>query len=155
MVPVDMLYMLDLRLKEIKEKPDLPFGGVALYVFGDLLQLPPVMAKFPFQEPRQENFKLAHALDPLWETFDVIKLTHNHRQGQDKMFADILNRIREGQQTDDDLKILLPRVCPRNDSSIPENSIYIFATNDKVNKMNEFCLQVKISVIRSSGHPDP
>ena len=32
-------------------------------------------------------------------------------------------------------------MCPRNDSSIPENSIYIFATNDKVNKMNDFCLK--------------
>ena len=141
MVPVDMVYMLDLRLKEIKQKPDLPFGGVAVYFFGDLLQLPPVMAKFPFQEPKNENFKLAHALDPLWETFDVIKLTHNHRQGEDKMFAEILNRIRVGQETDDDLKILSTCVCPRNDPSIPENSLYIFATNDKVNKMNEFCLE--------------
>ena len=141
MVPVDLFNMLDLRLKEIKEKPDLPFGGVAVYVFGDLLQLPPVMAKFPFQEPRNENFKLAHALDPLWETFDVIMLTHNHRQGDDKVFADILNRVRVGQKTDEDMKILSSCLRSKNDPSIPKESVYVFATNDKVNKLNEFCLE--------------
>ena len=30
MVKADMLYQLDLRLKELKETPDLPFGGVAV-----------------------------------------------------------------------------------------------------------------------------
>ena len=39
MVKTDMLYQLDLRLKELKEKYDVPFGGVAVFLFGDLLQL--------------------------------------------------------------------------------------------------------------------
>ena len=141
MVPVDMLYQLDLRLKEIKERPDLPFGGVAVYLFGDLLQLKPVLAAYPFQEPKNENFKLAHALEPLWSTFDVIKLNKNHRQGDDKTFADMLNRIRMGEETSEDIQTLSSRIRSRNDPTIPEDAIHIFATNDQVNKMNEMCLE--------------
>ena len=134
MVPVDMLYQLDLRLKEIKERPNIPFGGVAVYMFGDLLQLKPVLAPYPFQEPKNDNFKLAHALEPLWSTFDVIKLNKNHRQGADKIFADILNRIRVGEETSGDIDLLSSRIKSRNDPTIPKDAIYIFSTNDQVNK---------------------
>ena len=77
MVPVDMLYMLymlNLRLKEIKEKTDLPFGGVAVYV------LVTCYSSHLSNFHSKNNVKLAHAL---WETFDVIKLTQNHRQGEE------------------------------------------------------------------------
>ena len=45
MIKADMLYQLDMRLREVKEKPDLDFGGVAVFMFGDILQLRPVKAK--------------------------------------------------------------------------------------------------------------
>ena len=38
MIKADMLYLLDLRLKEIKQRTDLPFGGVAVFLLGDILQ---------------------------------------------------------------------------------------------------------------------
>ena len=38
MVKVDMLYQLDLRLQEIKEKIGTPFGGVSILAFGDMMQ---------------------------------------------------------------------------------------------------------------------
>ena len=43
MVKTDMLYMLDLRLQEITERVNIPFGGVAIFVFGDIMQLKPCM----------------------------------------------------------------------------------------------------------------
>ena len=50
----DMLYQLDLRQKELKEKYDVPFGGVAVFLFGDLLQLRPTAARCIFDEPSNE-----------------------------------------------------------------------------------------------------
>ena len=44
MVKSDMLYQLDLRLREVKSKPDVLFGGVSIVLFGDILQLRPVQS---------------------------------------------------------------------------------------------------------------
>ena len=101
----DMLYFLDLRLREIKEKPDTVFGGVAVFLFGDLLQLRPVKARYCFEEPRSEKFQLSFLIQSLWHLFEVIILQHNHRQGEDKVYADLLNRASIGVVTEEDVKI--------------------------------------------------
>ena len=38
MVKADLLYQLDMRLREITQKPEKIFGGIAIYTFGDMLQ---------------------------------------------------------------------------------------------------------------------
>ena len=45
-------------------------------------------------------------MDPLWEKFDVINLEINHRQEEDKDYANMLNRIRIGEQTEEDIEEL-------------------------------------------------
>ena len=57
MIKADMLYQLDLRLKELKQREDLPFGGVDVFLFGDILQLRPVRARYVFEEPQNQSFK--------------------------------------------------------------------------------------------------
>ena len=42
MVKADQLYQIDLRLRELMMQPNKLFGGVALLVFGDVMQLKPV-----------------------------------------------------------------------------------------------------------------
>ena len=84
MVKADMLYQLDLHLKELKEEYEIPFKGVSVFLFGDLLQLRPTAAKFIFDEPSNVQFQLRHAIESHWENFQVVNLTHNHRQGNDK-----------------------------------------------------------------------
>ena len=42
MLGVDQFDMTDLRLRQAKNEPDLPFGGLGLTMSGDLMQLPPV-----------------------------------------------------------------------------------------------------------------
>ena len=56
LVDSDMLYKIDLRLKEVKQNEKL-FGGVALFCFGDLLQIKPVKGRYIFQAPKCEDFK--------------------------------------------------------------------------------------------------
>ena len=81
-------------MKEIKENYDVPFGGVSICLFGDLLQIRPKAARFIFEEPSNEQFQISHAIESLWGQFKVVNLAYNHRQGTDKIYADLLNRMR-------------------------------------------------------------
>ena len=137
MIKADMLYQLDLRLKEIKQRPELPFGGVSVFLFGDILQLRPVLARYIFEEPICEGFQLAFLLDSLWEKFDIVILTTNHRQGEDKIYADILNRIRVGNIEEEDMQKLEERVRPINHPDIPKEALVISCKNKDVNAINE------------------
>ena len=90
-----------------------------------------------FEEPTSEKFKLVFSIQSLWEKFKFVSLRKNHRQGEDKIYADILNRIRSGTFTDDDIKKLQTRVFPVNDQAIPGNALVITCTNAEVNRINE------------------
>ena len=76
-------------------------------------------------------------IDPLWLKFEVILLTMNHRQGEDFIYAEILNRIRTGSQTEDDCAILKGRVREETSPDFPAQALYIICTNNGVNKVNE------------------
>ena len=136
-VDADMLYKIDLRLREVTQK-DLPFGNVAIFVFGDLMQIKPVKGRYIFQSPKNEQFQIAHEMGPLWEGFECINLEINHRQGEDKEYGDMLNRIRIGEETAEDIERLKGRVRDETHEDIKKetNALYIFGTNRKVNQMN-------------------
>ena len=83
-------------------------------------QLKPVRGRYIFQQPACEEYHAAYGdgTDSLWRSFDVINLTHNHRQGAEKDFADLLNRVRTGEQTEDDLETLKSRVRQEGDPEL-------------------------------------
>ena len=93
--------------------------------------------RYPFEKPYCPEYNKSHAIDPLWEQFRPIILRENHRQGDDKVFADILNRIARGKHNDEDLKILSRRVKPKDDPSVPEDALFIFSINANVTEQNE------------------
>ena len=137
LVDADMLYKIDLRLKEVKQNENI-FGGIALFCFGDLLQIKPVKGRYIFQEPKCDDFKLANAVKPHWNCFRIINLEENHRQGNDKGYAEILNRIRIGEQTDEDMIGLEKRVRPKNHTDLKDkDAMYLFGKNKPVDEMNE------------------
>ena len=72
----------------------------------------------------------------LWDLFEVIGLKTNHRQGESGTYADLLNRIRTGDQTEEDIALLKTRVFPRNSQLIPEDGLLITGTNKIVNEVN-------------------
>ena len=125
MVKSDLLYQLDLRLQEITEKVGTPFGGLALFVLGDMMQLKPCMGRYAMQEPLNNDFRVTHALSPRWAMFKVILLEKNHRQGNDKTYAELLNRIRVGEQTAEDIALLKTRVRRRNHPDLKTASSFI------------------------------
>ena len=135
MVSADLFYNLDLRLREIT-MVDRVFGGISVLVFGDLYQLQPPKARYTFQEPTNKEHGLAYAIRNLWRLFTVVNLETNHRQGEDKSYGDLLNRVRTGDHTEEDLALLRTRIRPKTDPSL-EDAIHVYGTNAKVNARNK------------------
>ena len=66
----------------------------------------------------------------------MINLEENHRQGKDKIYADLLNRIRLGKQTKEDIQILKSRVRPKGHSDL-KGALFISAKVKSVASFNE------------------
>ena len=91
----------------------MPFGGITV---GDLYQLKPVMGQFVFEDYRNNYDPLA---TNLWtQHFKIYELTEIMRQKHDKKFAQLLNRLRIGAYTKNDIKIL-KSTKTKNKHSIP------------------------------------
>ena len=140
MMKSDQLYQIDLRLRELKQNNKV-FGGIAICLLGDPAQLKPVKGRFVFDKPVCEDYHLSYGdgSSSLWKNFEVINLTENHRQGDDKDYADLLNRIRIGEQTEDDMDLLRTRVRKKYHPDL-KDSLYIAAKRAIVNEHNEKCL---------------
>ena len=113
------------------------FGGLSMIVFGNLFQLKPVHGSYIFDTRKPESY--------LWQKFDVSLLTTNHRQANDKTWAEILNRIRTGQPTDADIDALKQRTTI--DTSVPpfDTALRIFPTRKQVKEYNDQCLTLLTS----------
>ena len=122
-------------LQEVKQKSQI-FGGVSICLFGDIMQLKPVKGNYIFEEPRDSHHLEYYNLENLWNLFDVIELNENHRQGNDKIYLDILRRIRIGEHTEEDVKVLKTRERDEHSSDLPKDAQYIYGTNKCVNTCN-------------------
>ena len=139
-VGADMLYRIHYRLKEIFQTPDnVLFGGLDVILVGDLLQLPPVQSSMVFKKPK--SVKLAAAFDVLkiWERFQPIILKENHRQKDEKEWADCLNRFRVGVVTEPDVARLRKRVT--TEEFLDQNSLHVFYKNKDVTNHNKRMLE--------------
>ena len=107
---------IDNRLKDVKGSP-LPFGGVSIVAIGDLFQLQPVMDDYIFKDLSTEYGILA---PNLWQ--ELLKMFELHeimRQREIKQFAEMLNRLRDGKHTQEDIAMLKQRVLQPNNGSYP------------------------------------
>ncbi|XP_030849505.1 uncharacterized protein LOC105444942 [Strongylocentrotus purpuratus] len=134
MVGCDMLMTIDQRLREIKGT-DIIFGGITVLAFGDLYQLAPVCQRFVFQEVKDLFARLAGSL---WQdNFMIAELTEIMRQKDDKEFAELLNRIREGVHTEDDVANLQQCCISSEDKIDLSDALHVYSTNAKVDAYNE------------------
>ena len=104
MMSAELLEKIDLICREVSTPPSnlKPFGGKSIILFGDLYQLPAVVA--------QPCYRQIY-LSPVWPQFKPFFLKDNCRQKGDLVFQGILNCIRDGTQTNDDIAVLQTRVC--------------------------------------------
>ena len=123
------------RLKDIKGSKE-NFGGVSIIAIGDLFQLEPVMDRYIFKD--LDNSEYAILAPNLWqEYFKMFELKEIMRQRESKVFAEILNRLREGNHTNDDILKLKERMIEENGIHDPMNVPHLFIQNIKVNEFNE------------------
>ena len=131
----------------------MPFGGVNVITVGDLYQLKPVMGQFVFEDYRNNYGPLA---TNLWtEHFKIYELTEIMRQKDDKKFAQLLNRLRIGAHTKNDIKILKSTKTKnkhlKNKNSIPHfypTLQQVNLHNEKVTKKpNNFCIKSRCTDI--------
>ena len=80
------------------------------------------------QCPVTKQFWIAYEIDSLWHKFECIILENNHRQGEDKEYANMLNRIRVGQETSEDIAKLNERVRGENHRDIQKKQSPFFWT---------------------------
>jgi energy-coupling factor transporter ATP-binding protein EcfA2 len=100
MLPYEYLYQINLRLQELKGCQEL-FGGVNVLLFGDLMQLPPVIGTPIYLQPEEMEGTLH-----LFHQFNFCELTEIVRQRGDSTFVDLLNNLREGRMTVEQYEVL-------------------------------------------------
>lgn len=137
MVRADLLDAIDLFLR-INRDDRRPFGGVQMIFFGDLFQLPPVVAS-PMERQyfqtyyRSPYFFSARVFEEGFE-FEMVELSHVYRQEQ-RHFLRLLDAIRLNRADESDLEDLNRRFMPDFD---PGNSfITLSARNATVDSINQ------------------
>ncbi|WVN90430.1 uncharacterized protein L203_105666 [Cryptococcus depauperatus CBS 7841] len=99
MIDGDLLDKLDYIGRQLREN-DYPFGGIQLIISGDFFQLPPVdkigTPKFAFE---------AKVWSKLFSSGNMASLTRVFRQ-RDNRFVKVLESMRRGIVTQDDIKLL-------------------------------------------------
>lgn len=99
---------------------------------GDLFQLRPVMDNWIFTQSNKGYGPLAANL---WrDNFKLFELTVIMRQRDDKIFAELLNRIREGNQTEEDMSLL--KTCVKEECQEISNVPHLFTTRNEVAQYN-------------------
>ena len=143
MVRADMMDNIDYFLRINGKHPDRPFGGVQMLFFGDLFQLPPVVASpeeqfiFQTQYPSPYFFS-AVAL----QTFELktIELSQVFRQ-TDRRFIRLLDAVRTGNVDEDLLDTLNERYVPPSDyADRDEPFITLASRNVTVDALNKLKL---------------
>ncbi|USO02503.1 MAG: AAA family ATPase [Alphaproteobacteria bacterium] len=141
MVRADLLDCIDRSMRLNGRDPKLPFGGVQLIFFGDMYQLPPVvphMERHLFENYyKSPYFFSAGAFQDV--AFEKVELDKIYRQ-QDQKFIDLLNSIRGGQCSSEDLRLVNQRLDL--DFRVTPDNPYIYLTprNQKATEVNEHML---------------
>merc|ERR1712237_207742 len=86
-----------------------------------------------------KDYKIAYGdgTESLWRSFSVINLEENHRQGKDKSYADLLNRVRVGKHTYDDIVTLKKQVRPKDHADLRATNFYIMCKRKECAETND------------------
>lgn len=144
MVRSDMMWAIDRSLRVNRGRPREPFGGARLLLFADLHQLPPVV---------QEREVLAHLTEEHGSPFffsipalregagtALLELEQIFRQ-TDNALIHVLNAVREGNVSDDDLAFINKRVSPIRTLSEGEPFVILTTTNAAAKRINTAYLE--------------
>ena len=142
MVRADMVDGMDRFLKSLTYS-HLPFGGKQVVFVGDLFQLPPVYKQGTADEDMLRDlygngtpyFYKAYALKRM--NLPKIEFQKVYRQ-KDQPFLDILDRMRVGENIQDDFEIINEHVS--SDDKVGDYSVTLTAYNKIAERLNEMRL---------------
>ena len=124
------LAMVDEVCRAVREKPELPFGGIQVVMSGDFFQLPPVNRS----SDRISGGFVVHA--PVWQELNpvICYLIEQHRQDDEQLLG-ILNALRAGDIRRHHAEALLGRV----EANPPSEGILteLHTVNVDVDSINE------------------
>lgn len=135
MVRVDVIDIIDWKMR-VARNNDSPFGGCQILAFGDLFQLPPVVREEEiarFLTKRYGTVFFFGAPGCKTKPFIFCELSKVFRQN-DPTFIDVLNHIRTGKSSWEDIQALNSRkICPPSLKKI----ITLTSRNDAAQQIND------------------
>ena len=154
MVSNKLLLLLHMRMTEVFDN-SLPFGGIPMIVFGDIFQLEPVKAQPPYVPLNADQIakitKGAPCSLNLWDCFEIVELTTNHRQNGDSLWRDILGRMKLGMLTKDDISHMNSKLVDTSGCNSKEDCLLKFVDEfidaDKKG-LQPLCLFPRRSMVR-------
>ncbi|MBO8142367.1 MAG: AAA family ATPase [Firmicutes bacterium] len=143
MVRADLFDCIARFLELNGPQPGEPFGGVQLVLFGDLYQLPPVVRREEeglfrsyYDSPYFFSARCFPALDPV-----QVELSEPFRQ-QDRGFVELLEGVRTGEITPEQLAQLNDRVVPDPDPNALDGYVFLTTTNARAADINNYRLRL-------------
>lgn len=136
MVNADLMDAMDRSLRQARQRPDDPFGGVQVVLFGDPYQLAPVPGDGDERSYFADQYRSMWFFDAkVWQDADlkIIELTNIHRQHEEE-FKYLLNAVRHGMVTAEiaeKLNTIGARPAPTS------GAITLATRNDSVNRINQ------------------
>lgn len=138
MVRSDLMWAIDQSLRVNRGRPREAFGGVRLLLFGDLHQLPPVIQGDVAQHLESEyGGPFFFQVSSLSEGAGVslLELDRVFRQS-DETFLHVLNRIRDGDVSEEDLHVLNERTHPIRTLGEGDPYVILTPTNAAAQRIN-------------------
>ncbi|MBT2517221.1 AAA family ATPase [Streptomyces sp. ISL-90] len=136
MVNADLMDAMDRSLRQARQRPHEPFGGVQVVLFGDPYQLAPVPGDGDERAYFADTYESMWFFDAkVWREADlrIFELGEIHRQHDDE-FKLMLNAVRHGMVTAEIAGVLNSIGARR---PLPEHGAITLATrNDTVNRIN-------------------
>ncbi len=139
MVRSDLMEGIDRSLRLNRKKPNVPFGGVRLVLFGDPHQLPPVVQEGELRAYLEDKFGGPFFFDApgLKESESrLIELTTVFRQSGGP-FLEALNGLREGAPGANHMALLNGRVQRFHDLPNKDAYVILTPTNQVANEINQ------------------
>lgn len=139
MVRSDLFEMMNCICQRCKGNT-LPFGGIPVVVVGDLFQLPPIVSEEAVLEYLKHEysgiyFYNSHVIQKNIDNIKFFELTKSYRQANDLSFVELLDNFRRPLSSEEKVR-LLDELNSRVTDQIPDDAIYVAASNEQVRTVN-------------------
>ena len=155
MVNADLMDAMDRSLRQARQRPHEPFGGVQVVLFGDPYQLAPVPGSGDERRFFADTYRSMWFFDAnVWQEADlrIYELGEIHRQ-HDDAFKHMLNAVRHGWVTAEIAGVLNDAGARR---PLPEQgAITLATTNTDTNADPDFEIWHAGEFVRAGSDPPP